>query len=95
MGRTSAQWKFKQTKQAFHVVQDGYEFFGNRHLVTIFSAPHYCGQFDNAAASMIVDENLVCSFQVLFYLFRSETISLTHSTWRAAIQFSKFEVADR
>ncbi|VDK68445.1 unnamed protein product, partial [Gongylonema pulchrum] len=47
------------------VVQDGYEFFGNRHLVTIFSAPHYCGQFDNAAASMIIDENLVCSFQIL------------------------------
>jgi hypothetical protein len=23
------------------VVQDGYEFFGNRKLVTIFSAPHY------------------------------------------------------
>lgn len=52
------------------MVQDGYEFFGNRRLVTIFSAPHYCGQFDNAAASMIVDENLVCSFQVS-YIFQS------------------------
>ncbi|KAM3719905.1 Serine/threonine-protein phosphatase PP1-delta [Dirofilaria immitis] len=51
--------------RAHQVVQDGYEFFGNRRLVTIFSAPHYCGQFDNAAASMIVDENLVCSFQIL------------------------------
>uniref|UniRef100_A0A915PZE3 Serine/threonine-protein phosphatase n=1 Tax=Setaria digitata TaxID=48799 RepID=A0A915PZE3_9BILA len=51
--------------RAHQVVQDGYEFFGNRRLVTIFSAPHYCGQFDNAAASMIVDEDLVCSFQIL------------------------------
>uniref|UniRef100_A0A7E4UU04 Serine/threonine-protein phosphatase n=1 Tax=Panagrellus redivivus TaxID=6233 RepID=A0A7E4UU04_PANRE len=51
--------------RAHQVVQDGYEFFGNRKLVTIFSAPHYCGQFDNAAAMMIVDENLVCSFQIL------------------------------
>lgn len=50
--------------RAHQVVQDGYEFFGNRKLVTIFSAPHYCGQFDNAAAMMIVDDNLVCSFQV-------------------------------
>ncbi|KIH63898.1 hypothetical protein ANCDUO_05794 [Ancylostoma duodenale] len=46
------------------VVQDGYEFFANKRLVTIFSAPHYCGQFDNAAAMMNVDEGLVCSFQV-------------------------------
>ncbi|VDK63705.1 unnamed protein product [Gongylonema pulchrum] len=44
------------------VVQDGYEFFGNRQLVTIFSAPHYCGQFDNAAATMNVAEDLTCSF---------------------------------
>ncbi|VDL81311.1 unnamed protein product [Nippostrongylus brasiliensis] len=47
------------------VVQDGYEFFANKRLVTIFSAPHYCGQFDNAAAMMNVDEGLVCSFQIL------------------------------
>uniref|UniRef100_A0AC35FCI8 Uncharacterized protein n=1 Tax=Panagrolaimus sp. PS1159 TaxID=55785 RepID=A0AC35FCI8_9BILA len=46
------------------VVQDGYEFFANRRLVTIFSAPHYCGQFDNAAATMAVAEDLSCSFSV-------------------------------
>ncbi|KAI6210875.1 Serine/threonine-protein phosphatase [Aphelenchoides besseyi] len=50
--------------RAHQVVQDGYEFFGNRKLVTIFSAPHYCGQFNNAAAMMTVDEHLICSFQV-------------------------------
>ncbi|KAK5967163.1 Serine/threonine-protein phosphatase [Trichostrongylus colubriformis] len=51
--------------RAHQVVQDGYEFFANKKLVTIFSAPHYCGQFDNAAALMNVDENLVCSFTIL------------------------------
>ncbi|CAJ0578330.1 unnamed protein product, partial [Mesorhabditis spiculigera] len=51
--------------RAHQVVQDGYEFFGNRRLVTIFSAPHYCGQFDNAAAMMVVDESLKCSFEIL------------------------------
>ncbi|VDM49870.1 unnamed protein product [Toxocara canis] len=51
--------------RAHQVVQDGYEFFANRKLVTIFSAPHYCGEFDNAAAVMTVDENLLCSFDVL------------------------------
>ena len=29
------------------VVQDGYEFFASRKLVTIFSAPNYCGEFNN------------------------------------------------
>lgn len=47
------------------VVEDGYEFFANRQLVTIFSAPNYCGEFDNAGAMMSVDETLMCSFQVL------------------------------
>lgn len=47
------------------VVQDGYEFFANRRLVTIFSAPNYCGEFDNAGAMMSVDETLMCSFQIL------------------------------
>lgn len=47
------------------VVEDGYEFFSNRQLVTIFSAPNYCGEFDNAGAMMSVDDTLMCSFQIL------------------------------
>ena len=46
-------------------MDDGFEFFANRQLVTIFSAPNYCGEFDNAGAMMSVDENLTCSFQIL------------------------------
>ncbi|CAJ0598650.1 unnamed protein product [Cylicocyclus nassatus] len=51
--------------RAHQVVQDGYEFFADRRLVTIFSAPKYCGEFDNSAAVMIVNKNLECSFEVL------------------------------
>ncbi|GKV23189.1 hypothetical protein SLEP1_g32950 [Rubroshorea leprosula] len=47
------------------VVQDGYEFFANRQLVTIFSAPNYRGEFDNAGAMLSVDDTLTCSFQIL------------------------------
>ena len=47
------------------MVEDGYEFFADRQLVTIFSAPNYCGDFDNAGAIMSVDESLMCSFQIL------------------------------
>lgn len=50
--------------RAHQVVEDGYEFFADRNLVTIFSAPNYCGEFDNAGGMMSVDENLMCSFQV-------------------------------
>lgn len=35
------------------VVEDGYEFFAKRQLVTLFSAPNYCGEFDNAGESCI------------------------------------------
>jgi serine/threonine-protein phosphatase PP1 catalytic subunit len=51
--------------RAHQVVEDGYEFFANRKLVTIFSAPNYCGEFDNSGGLMKVDENLMCSFLIL------------------------------
>ena len=51
--------------RAHQVVEDGYEFFAKRQLVTVFSAPNYCGEFDNAGAMMSVDDTLMCSFQIL------------------------------
>jgi len=63
--------KFLQTHdmdlvcRAHQVVEDGYEFFAKRQLITIFSAPNYCGEFDNAGAMMTIDDTLMCSFKVL------------------------------
>jgi serine/threonine-protein phosphatase PP1 catalytic subunit len=51
--------------RAHQVVEDGYEFFSRRKLVTLFSAPNYCNEFDNAGAMMSVDSSLMCSFQIL------------------------------
>lgn len=51
--------------RAHQVVEDGYEFFAKRQLVTLFSAPNYCGEFDNSGAMMSVDDTLMCSFQIL------------------------------
>jgi serine/threonine-protein phosphatase PP1 catalytic subunit len=51
--------------RAHQVVEDGYEFFAKRQLVTVFSAPNYCGEFDNAGAMMNVEENLMCNFRIL------------------------------
>ena len=61
----------KLTALRVQVVEDGYEFFARRQLVTIFSAPNYCGEFDNAGAMMSVDETLMCSFQVQQYFIRN------------------------
>eukprot|EP01060_Flectonema_neradi_P015512 TRINITY_DN22125_c0_g1_i1.p1 TRINITY_DN22125_c0_g1~~TRINITY_DN22125_c0_g1_i1.p1 ORF type:complete len:149 (+),score=18.93 TRINITY_DN22125_c0_g1_i1:733-1179(+) len=51
--------------RAHQVVEDGYQFFSSRQLVTVFSAPNYCGEFDNSGAIMSINNNLCCSFQIL------------------------------
>ena len=51
--------------RAHQVVEQGYEFYGNNSCVTVFSAPNYCGMFDNSGAMMVVDENLKCSFNII------------------------------
>ena len=61
--------------RAHQVVERGFEFFANQKLVTVFSAPNYCNQFDNAGAMMIVDENLVCGFKILVPRIRNEVLS--------------------
>lgn len=51
--------------RAHQVVEQGYEFFAKRQLVTIFSAPNYCNEFDNSGGVMRVDSELVCSFEII------------------------------
>lgn len=46
------------------IVEEGYEFFGDRGLVTVFSAPNYCGEFTNSGALVNVGVDLVCSFLI-------------------------------
>lgn len=65
----------------YQVVEDGYEFFADRQLVTIFSAPNYCGEFDNAGAMMSVDETLMCSFQILRPADRRSRLSWKQIWW--------------
>ena len=51
--------------RAHQVVEDGYEFKNNRTLVTIFTAPNYCGEYDNAAAILNVSAEMMCSFTLM------------------------------
>jgi len=56
---------FELICRAHQVVEDGYEFFADRALVTIFSAPNYCGEFDNDGGVVCVEEDLTCSFTII------------------------------
>ena len=46
-------------------MEDGYKIFGKCHLVTIFFATNQGGELENAAAMLVVDDTLMCSFQIL------------------------------
>ncbi|KAH8370171.1 hypothetical protein KR093_002476, partial [Drosophila rubida] len=60
-----ARFKFDIVCRAHQVVEDGYEFFAKRQLITLFSAVNYCDEYDNAGGMMCVDEYLNISMIVL------------------------------
>ena len=51
--------------RAHQVVEEGFEFFADMKLVTIFTAPNYMGEFDNNGGILEVGEDLLCKFHVL------------------------------
>ncbi|OHT03325.1 Serine/threonine-protein phosphatase PP1-beta [Tritrichomonas foetus] len=53
--------------RAHQAVMGGYEFSypGSQSMITLFSAPNYCYEYDNKGAILHVNENLICSFSVL------------------------------
>lgn len=40
--------------RAHQVVEDGYEFFAKRQLVTLFSAPNYCGKWKSVVTTLSI-----------------------------------------
>lgn len=58
--------------RAHQMVVNGYNFFNNNRLVTIFSAPNYCGSCGNDGAVMKINENFECSFIVIKPINRKE-----------------------
>lgn len=60
-----AKFKFDLVIRGHMVVEDGYEFFAKKKLVTVFSAPNYCGEFQNWGAVMSVTTGMMCSFELL------------------------------
>lgn len=60
-------FQFDLVCRGHQVVSNGYEFpYGqNMGLVTVFSAPNYCYEYDNKGAVMHINSDLVCSFSLI------------------------------
>lgn len=55
-------------------------------LVTLFSAPNYCGEFDNAGGVLIVSKNLMCSLSILKVRFHCPSIQTLQEDVELAVQ---------
>ena len=51
--------------RAHQLVSEGYKFAANNKLITVFSAPNYCGNCGNDGSVMKVSSDLVCSFIII------------------------------
>jgi serine/threonine-protein phosphatase PP1 catalytic subunit len=56
--------------RAHQVVKNGYEFYHGQ-LITVFSAPNYCGDVGNNGAVMVMNENLEFSFIIIKPVYSS------------------------
>ncbi len=59
-------------------MEDGYEFFAKRQLVTLFSAPNYCGEFDNAGIYMYAYVHVMCTY-VIYIRIQGAMMSVEES----------------
>ncbi|XP_030372578.1 serine/threonine-protein phosphatase alpha-2 isoform-like [Scaptodrosophila lebanonensis] len=71
--RFLARHHFELICRGHQVVEDGFEYFARRQLITIFSAPKFCGKYDNHGATMHIDENMLIAFDLYAPLTNSST----------------------
>jgi serine/threonine-protein phosphatase PP1 catalytic subunit len=74
--RFCEQYGFDLICRAHQAVMDGFEFpfRTDQNLITIFSAPNYCGEFENKGAILKVDQYLCCTFVLLEPVVESDQI---------------------
>ena len=58
--------------RAHQVVEEGFEFFADMKLVTVFTAPNYMGEFDNNGGILSINQDLLCSFHIINPVFSKE-----------------------
>jgi serine/threonine-protein phosphatase PP1 catalytic subunit len=69
--------------RAHQVVEEGFQFFANMKLITVFTAPNYMDEFDNNGAILEVNENMICSLHVL----RPEKSNISKKRWKKINRF--------
>ena len=69
--------------RAHQVVEEGFQFFANMKLITVFTAPNYMDEFDNNGAILEVNENMICSLHVL----RPDKSNISKKRWKKISRF--------
>ena len=57
-------YEFDFICRSHQVVEEGYEFFNERKLLTVFSAPNYCGEFENSGGVLKITKDMVCNIEL-------------------------------
>lgn len=62
-----ADYGYELICRAHQVVDNGFDFpfFPKRSVITIFSAPNYCDEFNNKSAMLKIDDTLKCTFKII------------------------------
>ena len=69
--------------RAHQVVEEGFQFFANMKLITVFTAPNYMDEFDNNGAILEVNEDMICSLHVL----RPDKSNISKKRWKKISRF--------
>ena len=77
--------------RAHQVVEDGYQFFFKRKVVSLFTAPNYCGEYDNAGAVLNIDAELRCHFKILKPSLMLTSKDVKHKKNRAKSRDKNYE----
>ena len=69
--------------RAHQVVEEGFQFFANMKLITVFTAPNYMEEFDNNGGILEVNEDMICSLHVL----KPDKSNISKKRWKKISRF--------
>jgi serine/threonine-protein phosphatase PP1 catalytic subunit len=69
--------------RAHQVVEEGFQFFANMKLITVFTAPNYMDEFDNNGAILEVNKDMICSLHVL----KPDKSDISKKRWKKINRF--------
>ena len=69
--------------RAHQVVEEGFQFFANMKLITVFTAPNYMEEFDNNGGILEVNEDMICSLHIL----KPDKSNISNKRWKKISRF--------